>query len=122
MAREDLRTWSETRIASPEELAEAEKALYKLRTIVGYCKPYDKHCHEAIASMEDILRNVERNSSSAAASRRTSAEPKSVSFDTRFTDWKFWLDGEFYPFFFLSIFAPLKAQGSLQRIVDSVVV
>ncbi len=88
MAREDLRTWSETRIASPEELAEAERALYKLKTIVGYCKPYDKHCHEAIASMEDILRNVERNSSSAAlaTSRRASAEPKSVSFDPRFIE------------------------------------
>lgn len=83
MTCEDQRTWSENRTASPEELDEAEKALHKLKQIVGYCKPYDRHCHNAIGSVEDILRNVERSAEKAAfASRsRVSAEPKSVTFN-----------------------------------------
>jgi hypothetical protein len=80
---EDRRTWSETRTASPEELDEAEKALHKLKQIVGYCKPYDRHCHNAIGSVEDILRNVERNAGKAAM-MASKFEPKSVTFDPRY--------------------------------------
>jgi hypothetical protein len=84
---EDNRTWSETRTASPEELDEAEKALHKLKQIVGFCKPYDRHCHNAIGSVEDILRNVERNSEKAAMmASKFSPEPKSVKFDPRYID------------------------------------
>lgn len=89
MTYQDNRTWSEFRNPTPEDVIEAERSLQKLRAIAGYCKPYDKQCHEAIANLEDILRSVERNNerkSSVASQASRVSEPKSVSFDPRFLD------------------------------------
>lgn len=57
---EDQRTWSEFRPATSQELTEAEKAMNKLKTLIGYCKPYDKHCQNAIHEMEKCLSGVEK--------------------------------------------------------------
>jgi len=51
-----MRTWSESRPASADALTEAEKALVTLRSFVGYTKPYDGKCLEALDSMEMLLR------------------------------------------------------------------
>jgi hypothetical protein len=74
------RTWRETRTASPEEIAEAEKALNTLKALIGYCKPYDRHCHDAINQMENCIRGVGKS-----AAQATSSSPpehtKMVTFD-----------------------------------------
>jgi len=51
-----MRTWSESRPASAEALIDAEKALDTLRSFVGYTKPYDCKCLDALDSMEMLLR------------------------------------------------------------------
>jgi len=53
----NLRTRSENRPASTEALTEAEKALDTLRSFVGYTRPYDGKCLEALDSMEICLRD-----------------------------------------------------------------
>ncbi len=77
---------------------------------MGFCKPYDRHCHNAIGSVEDILRNVERNAGNAAKmASKFPTEPKSVTFKPHYFEW-FWIglkpyfNLKFFSFYFSSLF------------------
>lgn len=82
--RGDLRTWKESRKASPLELDDAEKSLNKLKALIGYCRPYDKQCHEALAAMEKCLSNVEKAAVEPTPQQSNQRENKMVSFDPEF--------------------------------------
>lgn len=76
----DLRTWSESRKATPQDLDEAERSLNKLKALIGYCRPYDKHCNETLANLEKCLSHIEKASTAPPPTAPTSND-KMVHFD-----------------------------------------
>ena len=82
--RGDFGTWKESRKASSLELDDAEKSLNKLKALIGYCRPYDRQCHDALAAMEKCLSNVEKAAVAPPPQQSNQRENKMVSFGPEF--------------------------------------